>query len=116
MKCAGSHGEIVIVSPKCNREVRRIMPIRGSCGMRAGRQAHAVNPAVSRPDQIFGPSLRSAITASTSISTSYSGFTKRVTAMIVSTGRESRQKSLRASMASFRLSMSVRITRVRTMS
>ena len=58
----------------------------------------------------------SATTASTSISTSHSGFTKLVTAMIVSTGRLSTQYFFLASMASFQVPISVRMTRVRTIS
>ncbi len=56
------------------------------------------------------------MTASTSISTNHSGFTNPFMAMMVSTGRASRQYFLRASIAAFQLSMSVKITLVRTMS
>jgi len=58
----------------------------------------------------------SGTTASTSISTNHSGFTNRLISMIVSTGRASTQYFFLASMASFQLLISVRMTLVLTMS
>ena len=56
---------------------------------------------------------QSATTASASTSISHSGFTNRVTCIIVSTGLDSRQYLARTSTADFQSSMSVKISRVR---
>ena len=71
--------------------------------------------ASSRSMPVVRPQARIS-SRSASSSTSYSGFTNRSTAMIVSTGRTSLKYSLRTSMAAFQLEMSVRMTRVRTTS